>query len=372
VLLFRGFSALACASLSFCSVLRPHDARGLEQQVSNVMPRVLHPLPLLDEAALLSACAAASPPIAAQHAAAVWKAVLRAELDQFHPGYAERLASRLASRQASRAASRQSSRRPSLGSASAVSATPDPPARIEEEQDEELKEAQEQGEEHKQVEPLADATSAEDASTPQHTSLAAQYAAEAAAARNLEVEDDAQLAGLSVFPRSHFAPTEAELADPAGAVHALRQVTPQLVPLLPARMYPLLADKFSLLSSRLQSFKTSADGSTTKLLIRLQDGQHIESVIMRHKVHDALGRVEQRITLCVSSQVGCAMGCTFCATGTMGLRGNLMAGEILEQLLIANRFERIRNIVFMSVNTRSGALLDHARTDHEFSCASEC
>lgn len=92
------------------------------------------------------------------------------------------------------------------------------------------------------------------------------------------------------------------------------------------------------------------DGSTTKLLIRLQDGQHIESVIMRHKQRDvATGNVEQRITLCVSSQVGCAQGCTFCATGTMGMRGNLLCGEILEQLIIANRFEKIRNIVFMGM-----------------------
>ena len=46
---------------------------------------------------------------------------------------------------------------------------------------------------------------------------------------------------------------------------------------------------------------------------------------------------ENRVTICLSSQVGCAMGCTFCATGTMGIRGNLSSGEILEQLVHGSR-----------------------------------
>lgn len=55
----------------------------------------------------------------------------------------------------------------------------------------------------------------------------------------------------------------------------------------------------------------------------------------------------KRATLCVSSQVGCQMGCTFCATGTMGLIADLSAGEIIEQLVHARSFRPIRNIVFM-------------------------
>lgn len=55
----------------------------------------------------------------------------------------------------------------------------------------------------------------------------------------------------------------------------------------------------------------------------------------------------KRGTLCVSSQVGCQMGCTFCATGTMGLKGNLSAGEIVEQLVHALRVAGVRNVVFM-------------------------
>ena len=87
-------------------------------------------------------------------------------------------------------------------------------------------------------------------------------------------------------------------------------------------------DKFATLTSKIQMHQTSADGTTTKLAVELQDGHVVESVLMRH---------EGRTTLCVSSQVGCAMGCTFCATGTMGIRGNLSSGEILEQLVHASK-----------------------------------
>ncbi len=81
---------------------------------------------------------------------------------------------------------------------------------------------------------------------------------EAAAARELEAEDDARLEGLSIFPRSRFSPSEAELADAQGEVHQLRAVTSENIPRLPTRLYPLLAEKFSLFTSRLQSHKTSA------------------------------------------------------------------------------------------------------------------
>jgi len=87
-------------------------------------------------------------------------------------------------------------------------------------------------------------------------------------------------------------------------------------------------DKFATITSKVRTHRTSADGSTTKLAVELQDGHIVESVLMRHA---------GRCTLCVSSQVGCAMGCTFCATGTMGIRGNLSSGEILEQLVHATR-----------------------------------
>jgi 23S rRNA (adenine(2503)-C(2))-methyltransferase len=112
------------------------------------------------------------------------------------------------------------------------------------------------------------------------------------------------------------------------------------VPDLPKACYAELPSRFAVTTSKLVEARTSADKSTTKLLIELQDKQLVEAVIMRHDVHS---------TLCVSSQVGCQMGCTFCATGTMGLRGNLNAGEILEQLYYACRIEPIRNVVFMGM-----------------------
>ena len=70
----------------------------------------------------------------------------------------------------------------------------------------------------------------------------------------------------------------------------------------------------------------SGDGST-KVVLRLADGERIEAVHMPREVRSP------RVTLCISSQVGCAMGCGFCATGAMGIRRNLAAGEIVGQVL---------------------------------------
>jgi 23S rRNA (adenine2503-C2)-methyltransferase len=72
----------------------------------------------------------------------------------------------------------------------------------------------------------------------------------------------------------------------------------------------------------------SQDG-TTKLALELSDGQRIETVHMPREVRSP------RVTLCLSSQVGCALGCTFCATGAMGIARNLSAGEIVGQALVA-------------------------------------
>lgn len=87
--------------------------------------------------------------------------------------------------------------------------------------------------------------------------------------------------------------------------------------------------RFSLMTTTVADCCTSRDGSTTKMVVELQDGHRVESVVMRHD--------KGRVTLCVSSQVGCKMGCTFCATGTLGELGNLTCGEVLEQLVHAQR-----------------------------------
>lgn len=72
------------------------------------------------------------------------------------------------------------------------------------------------------------------------------------------------------------------------------------------------------------SEQVSASGHTRKLLVRLRDGATIESVLMSYR---------QRQTACISTQAGCGMGCTFCATGQGGLERNLSAGEIVAQVI---------------------------------------
>ncbi|KAE8645842.1 uncharacterized protein LOC101215180 [Cucumis sativus] len=128
----------------------------------------------------------------------------------------------------------------------------------------------------------------------------------------------------------------------------------QVVPSLPSAAYSLLRLKFKPLTSTVHSVVDSSDQVTTKLLIKLQSGAFVEAVIMRYDTR--LGKYGGkprpgglRSTLCISSQVGCKMGCRFCATGTMGFKSNLTSGEIVEQLVHASRFSQIRNIVFMGM-----------------------
>jgi len=88
---------------------------------------------------------------------------------------------------------------------------------------------------------------------------------------------------------------------------------------------------------------TDADG-TRKLLLRLQDGERIETVLIDEG---------ERLTLCLSSQVGCAYGCRFCLTGRDGFRRNLTTGEIVDQICAARKEiaqgERVTNLVFMGM-----------------------
>ncbi|XP_043709412.1 dual-specificity RNA methyltransferase RlmN [Telopea speciosissima] len=123
---------------------------------------------------------------------------------------------------------------------------------------------------------------------------------------------------------------------------------------LPSAAYSLLRSKFRSSTSTLDSVFESEDNVTSKLLIRLQDGAFVEAVVMRYDTR--LGRYAgkprpggPRSTLCISSQVGCKMGCKFCATGSMGFKRNLSSGEIVEQLVYASRISHIRNVVFMGM-----------------------
>jgi 23S rRNA (adenine2503-C2)-methyltransferase len=112
---------------------------------------------------------------------------------------------------------------------------------------------------------------------------------------------------------------------------------------LPARLREELAHDFTPFSSAVARRLSSTDG-TEKLLLRLHDGHLIECVLLKEA---------DRRTVCVSTQVGCGMGCVFCASGLEGVVRNLTPGEIVEQLLHARNLlpagERITHIVVMGM-----------------------
>jgi 23S rRNA (adenine2503-C2)-methyltransferase len=114
---------------------------------------------------------------------------------------------------------------------------------------------------------------------------------------------------------------------------------------LPAALRSKLAGEFALEPLTPIDRLASSDGETVKLLFELADGSRIESVLMKY---------EKRRTLCISTQAGCAMGCTFCATGQMGFTRHLSSGEIVAQVLyfareLARESEKVTNIVYMGM-----------------------
>jgi 23S rRNA (adenine2503-C2)-methyltransferase len=112
---------------------------------------------------------------------------------------------------------------------------------------------------------------------------------------------------------------------------------------LPRDFRARLAETHALALPELERETPSQDGSR-KLVFRLADERRVSAVLMPD---------DGRITLCLSTQVGCGFGCAFCFTGTMGLDRNLSAGEILGQLLAANRVlddgKRVTHVVFMGM-----------------------
>jgi 23S rRNA (adenine2503-C2)-methyltransferase len=102
-------------------------------------------------------------------------------------------------------------------------------------------------------------------------------------------------------------------------------------------------------------------GTTTKWLWRAADGAQVETVLMRYA---------RRATVCVSSQAGCAMACTFCATGQAGFERHLEAGEIVEQVVRAQHDspQRVSNVVFMGMGeplANVDAVLESCRRLHD-------
>jgi 23S rRNA (adenine2503-C2)-methyltransferase len=142
---------------------------------------------------------------------------------------------------------------------------------------------------------------------------------------------------------------------------------------LPATLRAKLASSFRLTSLTHTHTQGSAD-TTRKFLFKLHDGRYVESVLI--PANPALyGGASDRRTLCVSSQVGCAYGCKFCASGLAGFTRNLDASEIAGQVLAAEQLsnERVDNIVFMgmgeplaNINNLLAAinLITHEKTLH--------
>lgn len=112
---------------------------------------------------------------------------------------------------------------------------------------------------------------------------------------------------------------------------------------LPLSLRQQLGHDFQLFTTAVDKTDVAEDG-TRKLLVRLADCNHVECVLLRDG---------QRRSICVSSQVGCAMGCVFCASGLDGVERNLTHGEILEQMLHLQRLlpadERLSHIVMMGM-----------------------
>src|SRR5215212_393573 len=112
---------------------------------------------------------------------------------------------------------------------------------------------------------------------------------------------------------------------------------------LPKTLRTQLAEEFTIFTATLVQHSQADDG-TEKLLLELADRGRIECVLLRDG---------DRRSICISTQVGCAMGCVFCASGLDGVDRNLTAGEIIEQMLKLQRLlpasERLSNIVVMGM-----------------------
>jgi len=126
-------------------------------------------------------------------------------------------------------------------------------------------------------------------------------------------------------------------------VHRLGATSTDDMTNLPTDLRARLAQTVTLVPLAIDAALDAADG-TRKLRLRCSDGALIESVLIPR---------QEKLTLCVSSQVGCALGCRFCATATMGMRRNLTPGEIVDQVYrnrsLLSPGRRITHLVFMGM-----------------------
>lgn len=142
----------------------------------------------------------------------------------------------------------------------------------------------------------------------------------------------------------------AEFGEPAFRARQLRKAifgeratSFEDISTIPRGMREKLNEECDFFVSKIATHQVARD-RTEKLLLELADGERIECVLMRET---------RRRTVCISTQVGCAMGCVFCASGLLGVKRNLTTGEILEQVLRVDRVlkpaERLTNVVVMGI-----------------------
>ena len=144
-----------------------------------------------------------------------------------------------------------------------------------------------------------------------------------------------RLADIGAKPRHIGRMTRAWLKGLPLDVGRRQQQAEDFLPLSVREGLPALSAEIDGLA-RLRSEHPAADGSA-RLLVELADGQMVESVLL------------PRDGLCVSSQVGCAVGCVFCMTGKSGLLRQLGSAEIVAQVALARRFRRVKKVVFMGM-----------------------
>src|SRR6266702_1212896 len=123
---------------------------------------------------------------------------------------------------------------------------------------------------------------------------------------------------------------------------------------LPQHLRNRLAQEASIGPMIVRSEQHSKDDRTRKILLELNDGKLIESVLM---LYPSIGDNNARATVCVSTQAGCAFGCTFCATGQMGFDRHLTSGEIVAQVLIFAR--ELRDAPWAAKGLPGSAPIDH-------------
>lgn len=154
----------------------------------------------------------------------------------------------------------------------------------------------------------------------------------------LDISDDELKSKLKEWEQPAFRVGQIRRWISEGRVERFDQMTD-----LPKTLQAKLEEEFDIWTTRIVRHETAEDG-TEKLLLELTDRGRIECVLLRDGI---------RRTICVSSQVGCAMGCVFCASGLDGVDRNLSKGEIVEQMLRLQHQlpedERLSHIVMMGM-----------------------